>query len=1211
MSLHNLAQHLQSAGRGDDKVLVHMTPGEVKGLQSLAMAHGGSLTINPHTGLPEAGFLSSLLPTLAGLALNTFAPGVGTAIGSALGTSAAAGTGLLVGGVTTLATGSLGKGIMAGLGAYGGAGLGEALAGGAVAGALGAEGAGSAADILKASGMNQQQIAQQFAAVNANRTTGSTIADVAMSSANQAATADLAKKLALSKGADFAGMTQGVQGVITPTPVVPPIDVAKTAEKLAIDRASSPSYLASAAKQPTGLFGLDTRAGAEKLSAVGQGLKDIATDPKKLIQFVKDNPYESAAVASSIYSGMQEDQKFPEQKKGEPLKKLRYEYEPFPIGVAGTSERNYFPNARFTPTGEVYAARGGLMALAEGGTVEEMSRLNAVGANTMYPMANQMSYKYSTPRQRPISENVVRPEGEARLDPYTGEQKFADGGSVDPFAAAYFASLPDGADRLTQAQAIAREVAAIEAARAAPVVSAPAAAPSAPTLQGSFADTGPYLPMSAAVSQPAAVAAPTPSPQLRSQIEKLYESELYRPFDIGGLEHYEKLFAGGATPGLDPEEIALFRTAGEKEFASPEFAARKAAATASTGGTKTVDTGSSTAATGTGAVSTGGTATGEKSSGTVNIPQGAFYYGGGIPDPFGYGRTSNATTQAAESRFANTTFKLGSQAPTRGTQTSLATPSQVADIYERVLGRQVDLPGLEYYAKQQRMTPSALEQTLQYSPEFFENLAKPLVAPISYGASGIANIEGAPYFSPTQYGYAPTYTNAKNEIIGMYQEFLGRPPDRRGLEYWTNTIGRDNYISPREVQQFLLEADKEVDKRLDQFKPITEVPDDKDAIPYPGIVAPDDKDTIRGAVGNDTIQGGGTRDTISTDPNAYQYNYFDNSAQDNALIKQFQTGPNERARADLVELYMNTFKRLPDKPGFDYYMNTIGKDNEIDAQEREAFLKNAQPELSQRKALEDLYKEIGGRETDIPGREYWMSQIGKAGGIEPVREQIAAGLRKEIDMTNAGYPPAYTREVTNRLQNKTQAQIDAENAKAPFLYGTIPGSQSSKHPAGIDNNEAREQLYKLYETKLGRTPDMAGFDYWINTAGFGNDNKIDDVEMAKFLQGAREAGETVRMAMGGIANLGGYSDGGRLLKGPGDGVSDSIPAVIGNRQPARLADGEFVIPARIVSELGNGSTDAGARKLYAMMDRIQRARKKSVGKERVAINSKADKYLPA
>jgi len=101
-------------------------------------------------------------------------------------------------------------------------------------------------------------------------------------------------------------------------------------------------------------------------------------------------------------------------------------------------------------------------------------------------------------------------------------------------------------------------------------------------------------------------------------------------------------------------------------------------------------------------------------------------------------------------------------------------------------------------------------------------------------------------------------------------------------------------------------------------------------------------------------------------------------------------------------------------------------------------------------------------------------------------------------------------------------------------------------------------------------------------------------------------------ARGGIANLGGYSDGGRLLRGPGDGVSDSIPATIGRKQqPARLADGEFVVPARIVSELGNGSTDAGAKKLYAMLDRVQRARGKTTGKNKVAANSRADKYLPA
>ena len=98
-----------------------------------------------------------------------------------------------------------------------------------------------------------------------------------------------------------------------------------------------------------------------------------------------------------------------------------------------------------------------------------------------------------------------------------------------------------------------------------------------------------------------------------------------------------------------------------------------------------------------------------------------------------------------------------------------------------------------------------------------------------------------------------------------------------------------------------------------------------------------------------------------------------------------------------------------------------------------------------------------------------------------------------------------------------------------------------------------------------------------------------------------------KAAGGGIGDLGGYSDGGRLLKGPGDGVSDSIPAKIGQSRPARLSDGEFVIPARIVSELGNGSTEAGAKKLYAMMDRVKKAR----NHKNIAANTKADKHLPA
>jgi hypothetical protein len=110
-------------------------------------------------------------------------------------------------------------------------------------------------------------------------------------------------------------------------------------------------------------------------------------------------------------------------------------------------------------------------------------------------------------------------------------------------------------------------------------------------------------------------------------------------------------------------------------------------------------------------------------------------------------------------------------------------------------------------------------------------------------------------------------------------------------------------------------------------------------------------------------------------------------------------------------------------------------------------------------------------------------------------------------------------------------------------------------------------------------------------------------EMPK--SGIAKLGQMKAMAEGG---LGGYSDGGRMLKGPGDGMSDDIPAMIGRKQPARLADGEFVVPADVVSHLGNGSTDAGAKKLYSMMDKIRTAR---TGKKKQAPAVKASKYMPA
>jgi len=101
------------------------------------------------------------------------------------------------------------------------------------------------------------------------------------------------------------------------------------------------------------------------------------------------------------------------------------------------------------------------------------------------------------------------------------------------------------------------------------------------------------------------------------------------------------------------------------------------------------------------------------------------------------------------------------------------------------------------------------------------------------------------------------------------------------------------------------------------------------------------------------------------------------------------------------------------------------------------------------------------------------------------------------------------------------------------------------------------------------------------------------------------------MAGGGLADLGGYADyagGGRMLKGPGDGMSDSIPATIAGKQPARLANDEFVVPADVVSHLGNGSSDAGAKQLYRMMDKVRAAR---TGKKSQAKQINPTKYMPA
>ena len=252
---------------------------------------------------------------------------------------------------------------------------------------------------------------------------------------------------------------------------------------------------------------------------------------------------------------------------------------------------------------------------------------------------------------------------------------------------------------------------------------------------------------------------------------------------------------------------------------------------------------------------------------------------------------------------------------------------------------------------------------------------------------------------------------------------------------------------------------------------------------------------------------------------------------------------------------------------------------------------------------------------------------------QAVQNSVASkmGSLSGLDKLSAGFSnPAAT---MNAMGGGSGLLKTGMMAAAPMLMGGV--GQTTPAPTSSSSSKMPQRL--RYESGAATTtpapdvpaPGNLGQDFnqqqsYFPNAGYQN---ISDEE-AKRLRGYayggpiqelsdRDEAQTLManngqmFAKGGLSHLGDYSDGGRMLRGPGDGVSDSIPATIGGKRPARLADGEFVVPARIVSELGNGSSEAGARKLYAMMDRVQKARKKSIGKGNVAKNSRADRLLPA
>ena len=369
MSLHPIAEAVRSQGRNGDSMLVHMTPGEVAALQQMAEANGGSLSINPETGQPEAFFLAALLPALAGAAMPSIAAATGIAALANPITSS-----LLIGGLTGAITGDMKQGLMAGLGAYGGFGLGESLMGaaagtGAQVAAQGAQAALDPALLNATSGFSQavptatQGIAQNVAQAGQNvfAATPTPVApQFAAPLPNTPAVQNALQQLGLPQGANLAQPLTQAAPMTTPTVTPVAAQVAPTAPPVPAATQMSPTVYGPelGAAAPT----------ASRLDLMAQGAKNIYNTEGGIGQFAKDNMMNIAAAAAPMV--MPSDKKEEESKKDT----TQYYYPEFDPGQLspeqiaaqyadrpGTTAERLYRQVSYGPRAsrEVTAAKGG------------------------------------------------------------------------------------------------------------------------------------------------------------------------------------------------------------------------------------------------------------------------------------------------------------------------------------------------------------------------------------------------------------------------------------------------------------------------------------------------------------------------------------------------------------------------------------------------------------------------------------------------------------------------------------------------------------------------------------------------------------------------------------------------------------------------------------------------------------------------------------
>jgi hypothetical protein len=1053
---------MASKGRNGDSMLVHMTPGEVAGLHALALKHGGSLTINPDTGLPEAGFLKSLLPMLAGFALGPAGFGL---------VSSAMGAGAIVGGITGLATGSLSKGLMAGLGAYGGFGIGESLAG------------------LGAGELAQGQI-------SANMPT-------------------------LAQGATEAQVA----------------DYAKQVNDL----------------RTAGLQGANQLPLADKLSA---GFSSATASPTDALAFAKNNFKPLAAAAVPIMADMMvpTTTKAPTPTDTGYIRQKIWDGRQFvdvgPVKASDWGSRNFSD----VFTGRNYSAKdGGIVALANGGMPGYAGATDGsvVGAGATAPISAADAQKLVEAQYATIGRSGTgagtNQIDEAGLKAWTedltsGRVSANDFGNRFQTAVTnYMAERPD--DQYTQ---YVKEYQAKQANTGGGGVANLATT-------GNAATTGADTSGIATLNNTGAATGTTGT----------------------NLNAFNNSFTGAnindyiANNNLDATGIAA---------AAKQFNVNPADITAAQNAQNIV----------------------------TNVYRNVL---GRDPDPAGLSwwtnQIMNGDRTGAE-MYAEFQKSAKSILGTAGTkelfkEMSLADATKdftgyqsadkrtIADEWVRnTLGREVT----EDDRKQQwykDASNSSVMNTVGKAEDIyskFKNFAyensgdtvkqKIAEAKATISKNGLTEADVLRQTGKTIAELVGSGMNLENDLFKASQ--LRKPGDKAGFDF--NTITK-----AKPVINNTFDSSTEVDRQItnpygNKTNPgdLTYNTDGTVTVqpnlpyrPYGGFSG-------MGEVRDAYTRGGGSLGYTSYAPKTmeeFEAKYGSRVSGDSKAALDYLTGkagakyPTKSGVGQISKPYDEEVMGYPARTNVPYtYDKASGK--MVANPDYVAPSRDAKGNVNYTLSTNEIKKYL----SDTPLSGQALYEWAQTNGVSA--QQIA--------------------DSTGRKLSDVYAEFRAAKKATDDKIGTGVGASGTYDIGGGGTGGG------------GDSGASSSSDSSSSSGDGGIGTGADTAKRGGLMQGYAMGG----YALGGLGTLGGYSDGGRLLKGPGDGVSDSIPATIGRKQqPARLADGEFVVPARIVSELGNGSTDAGAKKLYAMMDRVQRARGKTTGKNKVAANSRADKYLPA